>query len=357
MVGFALAIGGFAVIPRPAAAQGQAFAIVPIQEHVVTLLPGERWTLGDIVKLVPLFPNPIVHTAVASSDGGVRLNGDTSVVRGTLAELLSTVVTASGEGAVTIIIDALVNLNGVPLLVRSIGVMSIKFLASSRYRVTPTASPFHVIAGSNYRLRDLVTFEKIDPNAFINNYGFELTGGVVCTRPGSGTTSVPCRPVPKINDVAAVFTEVMLDSSFAATASGRVTLVLLSRVIERFSIDIVVDPPRLVAADPVRPGPLTPRGLVASTNEPGATGTALGATDSTPTTLTPTTLTLTGPPTTVEPSADAASSSDVPAEQNDVATTASPGSSSSSRPAVTTRPKPKPKSKSKSAKSKATAKH
>ena len=106
MVGFALAIGGFAVIPRPAAAQVQSFAIVPIPDHFVTLLPGERWTLGDIVKLVPLFPNPIVQTAVAVSNGGVHLNGDTSVVRGTLADLLSTVVTASGEGLVPITIDA-----------------------------------------------------------------------------------------------------------------------------------------------------------------------------------------------------------------------------------------------------------
>ena len=147
------------------------------------------------------------------------------------------------------------NLNGVPVVARSVGVMPIRFLASSRYRVTPTASPFHVIAGSNYRLRDLVTFEKVDLNAFIKNYGFEVTGGVECTRPGSGTTSVPCRPVPKAHDNEAVFTEFMLDSSFAATTSGRVTFVLLGSVIERFSIDIVVDPPRLAATDPVRPGP------------------------------------------------------------------------------------------------------
>ena len=328
MVCLALAIATFGVSARSAAAQGSsAYVIVPkLPVAIVTMRPGERLTLGQLVDLVPLLPNPIVSVAVAGADGGVRLNNTAGVTRSTLAELLSTVVSATSDGTVTVIIDAQVNLGGVRIESRSVGVLNIAFTASARYRVTPKASPFHMNAGAAYRLRDLVTFEKLDPQALIQNFGFEVTGGVVCTQPSAATTPVACPPVPTGDRYGGVFTEPMLDSRFMATASGRVTLVLYVGVptggdpIERFAIDVVVD----VSA--------TPPGLVGSTTLPGPVTTTAGG--------------IASSPTTVPPNADEASSSAPPAGQNN-ATNSTPGPSSSARPTVTTRPKPKAKPTSK----------
>ena len=322
MVCLALAIGGFTVSPRGALAQSvSAYAVVPkLPGAIVTIRPGERLTLGQLVNAVPLFPDPIVTLASAAADGGVRLNDTAGITRSTLAELLSTVVTASSDGTVTLIVDALVRPGGVPVITRSVGVLRITFIASpTRYRVTPKESPFRMNAGSAYRLRDLVTFEKLDQNALIQNFGFEVTGGVACTRPSAATTPVACPRISTDLRYGGVSTEGMLDSGFVASASGRISLGVYviapagGDPIERFVIDVEVDVPT------------TRQGLIASTDASGPATTTLGATDPAPTT-----------PTTLAPVGGTASSSAVPTGQNNASATTRP------------KPKPKPKSKSKS---------
>lgn len=326
LVCLTVAVGTVAVEPRSAVAQtALAYMVVPkLPSGNVTMRPGERLTLGELVNLVPLLPSPIVSVAVASAEGGVRLNDTAGVTRSTLAELLSTVVTANSDGMVKIAIDSRSKLGNFTVDSRSIGYLSVKFIASpTRYRVTPRESPLRVNAGSVFRLRDLVTFEKLDPNTLIQNFGFEVTGGVVCLTFYEPTTPVACHRVT--TDVYPVYTDGILASRFTATASGRITLGLYvsspvgGEPIETFVIDVEVN------------APVTPRGLVASTDAPGPASTTVGATDSAPA---------------AAASVGAASPSAPQNSQNNVTTTG-PVPSSSGRPTVTTRAKPKSKPKSK----------
>ena len=328
MVCLSFAVGTVVVSPPSAVAQStSAYAIVPKLPNAIAVRSGERLTLGQVVNLVLLLPSPIVSVAVAGADGGVRLNGTAGVTTSTLAELLSTVVTATSDGTVTLVIDARVNVGSVTVDSRSVGVLSLKFIASpTRYRVTPRESPFRMNAGSVYRLGDLVTFEKLDPNSLIQNFGFEVNGGVVCLASFGPPKPAPC---PRVStNIYPVYTESMLASRFTASASGRITFgIYVSALtgggdpIEKFVIDVEVN------------GLAARQGLVASTDAPGPASTTRGATDPAPTTLAP-------DPGTALPSAP-------PNSQNTAATTAKPGSSSSGRPTVTTRPKPKPKPKPK----------
>ncbi len=239
-----LVMGGVVAVPRLAEAQeSYAFVAVPkYKSWSFALRPGERLTLSDVVDFVPKFPGrSTVLLATAVADGGVRLNDTTVVTRGTLAQLLATVVTATADGTVTVIVDANVNLSGTVVTTRTSVVLTIKSIAS-RIRLSPTASPFRATAGTTYRLRDLMTYEKLDPLALMQNYGFEVTGGVVCVDPSA--RPVTCRPVSK--DISQVFTEGLLNERFAATASGRLTVVLYvvgpgsGDPFERFSIDVEV---------------------------------------------------------------------------------------------------------------------
>lgn len=253
-----LFIGCLMAIPQPAKAQvqGDAYGIVALRDSwTIALRPGERLALGQMLNFLPLDPSTALIVATASANGGVLLDGTTSVARLKLATLLATGVTATADGTVTLIVDANVSIAGTVIVRRSVVTLKINS-TTSNYRMTPTATPFRMAAGTTHRLRDIVNFEKRDPRALFSNFGFEVSGGVTCV--SSDNTPIACRPVTSYYN--AVYTQQLLDSRFAATASGRLTIALyLGGPFERFVVDIEATGPA--------PAPVA-TALIAST--PGA---------------------------------------------------------------------------------------
>ncbi len=299
-----LALSCLVAVPRSAEAQ-ESFAYVAIpklKSWTFALRPGDRLTLGELVDFVPKNPGfTTVVVAVAVADGGVRLNDAPNVTRATLPELLSTVVTATADGTVTLVVDANVSVGGPLISSRTVVTLMVKAIAS-RYRLTTNVSPVRVSAETSYRLRDFVTFEKLDPLGLIQNYGFEVTGGIGCLDPLA--KPMACPPAPTGIRFGGVFTEQLLDARFAATGSGRLTVVLFStspaggNVLERFPVDIEISAsaPRPVTSAATLPNDTTTTTLLVATTTPTTATTP--TTRTTATTPTPRTTVVAPAPTT-----------------------------------------------------------
>lgn len=236
---------GSTALPRAAVAQvSLAYAAVPRRgSFTVTLRPGERRTIGELVEFKQLRPDTNVLLAGATADGGVRLNNAASMNSLRLRDLLATGVTATADGTVTLVVDAQVR-QGVSLIpTRLVVVLPIRSIPS-RVRMTPRASPFRMTRGVSYQLRDLVDYEKFSEFYQFYNYGFERSGGVACH--SASKVVVSCRSVLKELTIPGVYTESLLNERFVAIASGRLTVVLgfygsaPGDEFERFPIDIEV---------------------------------------------------------------------------------------------------------------------